>query len=119
MGIYEDSFQKSNILTAQVLLTHQDLLDRERYLNAKATIQKIIKFKAIPIINENDVVATDEIRFGDNDTLAAMVCNLIDADLMVILTPLSLISLATFPASRNVSKSFSAIFFKFKLFNFI
>jgi len=86
MGIYEDSFQKSNILTAQVLLTHQDLLDRERYLNAKATIQKIIEFKAIPIINENDVVATDEIRFGDNDTLAAMVCNLIDADLMVILT---------------------------------
>ena len=62
------------------------MLDRERYLNAKATIQKIIKFKAIPIINENDVVATDEIRFGDNDTLAAMVCNLIDADLMVILT---------------------------------
>ena len=86
MGIYEDSFQKSNILTAQVLLTHQDMVDRERYLNAKATIQKIINLNAIPIINENDVVATDEIRFGDNDTLAAMVCNLIDADLLIILT---------------------------------
>ncbi|MED5275181.1 MAG: glutamate 5-kinase [Pseudomonadota bacterium] len=86
MGIYEDSFQKSNILTAQVLLTHQDMIDRERYLNAKATIQKIINLDAIPIINENDVVATEEIRFGDNDTLAAMVCNLIDADLLIILT---------------------------------
>ena len=86
MGIYEDSFRESDIMTAQVLLTHNDMVNRERYLNAKATIQKILKFNVIPIINENDVVATDEIRFGDNDKLAAMVCNLVDADLMIILT---------------------------------
>ncbi len=86
MGMYERSFQKYNLLTAQVLLTHDDMNDMQRYTNSKATIKKILSLNVIPIINENDVVATDEIKLGDNDTLAAMVSNLIDADLMVILT---------------------------------
>jgi len=86
MGIYQKSFEKSNILTAQVLLTHHDMVDKESYRNAKATMEKILKLGVIPIVNENDVVATEEIRLGDNDTLAAMVCNLIKADLMIILT---------------------------------
>ena len=86
MGMYERSFQKYNLLTAQVLLTHDDMNDMQRYSNSKATIKKILSLNVIPIINENDVVATDEIKLGDNDTLAAMVSNLIDADLMVILT---------------------------------
>ncbi len=86
MSIYEKSFGESNILTAQVLLTHHDMVNKESYQNAKATIEKILKLGVIPIVNENDVVATEEIRLGDNDTLAAMVCNLINADLMIILT---------------------------------
>ena len=86
MGMYERSFQDHNLLTAQVLLTHADMNDVQRHLNAKATIKKILSMNVIPIINENDVVATDEIKLGDNDTLAAMVSNLIDADLMIILT---------------------------------
>ena len=86
MGMYERSFKDYNLLTAQVLLTHADMNDMQRHLNAKATIKKILSMNVIPIINENDVVATDEIKLGDNDTLAAMVSNLIDADLMIILT---------------------------------
>ena len=86
MGMYERSFQRYNLLTAQVLLTHDDMNNKQRYSNSKATIKKILSLNVIPIINENDVVATDEIKLGDNDTLAAMVANLIDADLMVILT---------------------------------
>ena len=86
MSIYEKSFEESGILTAQVLLTHHDMVDKVSYQNAKATIEKILKLNVIPIVNENDVVATEEIRLGDNDTLAAMVCNLINADLMIILT---------------------------------
>ena len=86
MGMYENSFSNFDVLTAQVLLTHDDMNNADRYLNAKATIGKILKLGVIPIINENDVVATDEIKFGDNDTLAAMVANLVGADLMIILT---------------------------------
>ena len=86
MGLYEKYFNSFNRLIAQVLLTHDDMNDNGRYMNAKATIEKLLLLNVIPIINENDVVATEEIRFGDNDKLAAMVANLIDADLMIILT---------------------------------
>ena len=83
---YEENFQKHDLHTAQVLLTHDDLSDRKRYLNARSTIQSIIDLGAIPIINENDTVVTDEIRFGDNDTLGALVANLVEADGLIILT---------------------------------
>ena len=83
---YEFQFQQFNRHTAQVLLDHDDLSNRERYLNARNTLQTLIGLGVVPIINENDTVVTDEIRFGDNDTLAAVVANLIDADLLVILT---------------------------------
>ena len=84
--IYERFFSDNNLISAQVLLTHDDLSDRKRYLNARSTIFSLIKSKVIPVINENDTVASEEIRFGDNDTLAAMVANLIEADLLVLLT---------------------------------
>jgi len=83
---YEQSFKKLNFTTAQVLLTHDDLVDRTRYLNARVTIQTLLGLSVVPIINENDVVANEELRVGDNDTLAAMVANLIEADLLIILT---------------------------------
>ena len=84
--IYERFFSDNNLISAQVLLTHDDLSDRKRYLNARSTIFSLIKNKVIPVINENDTVASEEIRFGDNDTLAAMVANLIEADLLLLLT---------------------------------
>jgi|TARA_B100000902_G_scaffold362385_1_gene380600 glutamate 5-kinase len=84
--IYERFFSDNNLISAQVLLTHDDLSDRKRYLNARSTIFSLIRNKVIPVINENDTVASEEIRFGDNDTLAAMVANLIEADLLVLLT---------------------------------
>jgi glutamate 5-kinase len=83
---YEADFQQYGLLTAQVLLDHDDLSSRERYLNARSTLKTLIDLKVIPVINENDTVVTEEIRFGDNDTLGALVANLIDADLLVILT---------------------------------
>lgn len=83
---YEFQFQQFNRHTAQVLLDHDDLSNRERYLNARNTLQSLMSLGVVPVINENDTVVTDEIRFGDNDSLAAMVANLIDADLLVILT---------------------------------
>ncbi|MES2364614.1 MAG: glutamate 5-kinase [Pseudomonadota bacterium] len=83
---YESSFRQHTLHTAQILLTHDDLSDRTRYLNALSTLRTLLALKVIPIINENDTVATDEIRFGDNDTLAALVTNLIEADALVILT---------------------------------
>jgi len=83
---YESCFRKHGLLTSQILLTHEDLTDRKRYLNARSTLRALLGFNVIPIINENDTVATDEIRFGDNDTLAALVTNLIEADVLVILT---------------------------------
>src|SRR5882672_10387377 len=83
---YESCFRKYDLHTAQVLLTHEDLADRKRYLNARSTLRTLIDLGVIPVINENDTVATDEIRFGDNDTLAALVTNLVEADVLVILT---------------------------------
>jgi glutamate 5-kinase len=83
---YETSFRAHQIGTAQVLLTHDDLADRTRYLNALSTLRTLLSLKIVPIINENDTVVTDEIRFGDNDTLGALVTNLIEADVFIILT---------------------------------
>ena len=83
---YESIFRTHNLHAAQVLLTHEDLADRTRYLNARSTLRTLLELKVVPIINENDTVATDEIRLGDNDTLGALVTNLIEADCLVILT---------------------------------
>ena len=83
---YESEFQKYNLHTAQILLTHDDLSNRQRYLNARNTVRSLLNLGVVPIINENDTVVTDEIRFGDNDTLAALVANLIEADYLLILT---------------------------------
>ena len=83
---FESCFKQHDIHTAQVLLTHEDLSDRKRYLNARSTLNTLMKIGAIPIINENDTVATEEFRFGDNDTLAALVANLVEADALIILT---------------------------------
>ena len=84
--VYEHAFQKYNIHIAQVLLVHEDLSNRQRYLNARSTLRTLCSMGVIPIINENDSVITDEIRFGDNDTLAALVANLIEAETLCILT---------------------------------
>jgi glutamate 5-kinase len=84
--IYETSFRAHQLGTAQVLLTHADLADRERYLNARSTLTTLLRLGVVPIINENDTVVTDEIKFGDNDTLGALVANLIEADALIILT---------------------------------
>ena len=84
--MYESCFSQHALHTAQVLLTHDDLADRKRYLNARSTLRTLLDLGVIPIINENDTVVTDEIRFGDNDTLASLVANLIEADALVILT---------------------------------
>jgi glutamate 5-kinase len=83
---YETAFAKFGLRTAQILLTHDDLADRRRYLNARSTLRTLLTLSVIPIINENDTVTTDEIRFGDNDTLGALVANLIEADVLVLLT---------------------------------
>lgn len=84
--IYETSFRAHDLRTAQVLLTHADLADRERYLNARSTLFTLLDLGVVPVINENDTVVTDEIKFGDNDTLGALVANLVEADALVILT---------------------------------
>ncbi|HLQ26674.1 MAG TPA: glutamate 5-kinase [Acidiferrobacterales bacterium] len=84
--IYESEFQRHGLHAAQVLLTHDDLADRQRYLNARSTLSTLLGWGVIPVINENDTVATEEIRFGDNDTLAALVANLVEAELLIILT---------------------------------
>ena len=83
---YETCFREHQLLTSQILLTHEDLADRKRYLNARSTLRTLLALGVVPIINENDTVAIDEIRFGDNDTLAALVTNLVEADVLVILT---------------------------------
>ena len=83
---YESSFQRFDRLTAQILLDHDDMASRQRYLNARGVLQTLMSLTVVPIVNENDTVVTDEIRFGDNDSLAALVANLIDADMLVILT---------------------------------
>ena len=84
--VYEAAFSKHGLHTAQILLTHDDLADRKRYLNARATLNTLLGLGVIPIINENDTVITDEIKFGDNDTLGALVANLLEADTLIILT---------------------------------
>lgn len=83
---YESQFEQFGLQTAQVLLGHDDISARDRYLNARTTLSTLLKLGVIPVVNENDTVVTEEIRFGDNDTLAALVANLIDADTLVILT---------------------------------
>ncbi|MBS0307993.1 MAG: glutamate 5-kinase [Proteobacteria bacterium] len=84
--IYESSFRAHQLGTAQILLTHADLADRERYLNARSTLFTLLQMNIVPIMNENDTVITDEIKFGDNDTLGALVANLIEGDALIILT---------------------------------
>jgi glutamate 5-kinase len=83
---YETAFQRHGLRTALVLLTHDDLSHRQRYLNARTTLRTLLELGVVPVINENDTVATDEIRFGDNDTLAALVTNLVEAHVLVLLT---------------------------------
>jgi glutamate 5-kinase len=84
--MYETKLRENGLGSAQVLLTHADLADRERYLNARSTLMTLLQHKVLPVINENDTVVTDEIKFGDNDTLGALVANLVEADALVILT---------------------------------
>jgi glutamate 5-kinase len=86
LALYQQIFEMYNLIVAQALLTRADLANRTRYLNARNTLLLLLQRKIIPIINENDVVAVDEIKFGDNDKLSALVANLVDADLLVILT---------------------------------
>jgi len=83
---WESSFSQYGLHTAQILLTHDDLSNRHRYLNARSTIRSLLQLGVVPVINENDTVVTDEIRFGDNDTLAALAANLVEADHLIILT---------------------------------
>ncbi len=84
--MYETKLRENNLCSAQVLLTHADLADRERYLNARSTLLTLLQHGVLPVINENDTVVNDEIKFGDNDTLGALVANLVEADALVILT---------------------------------
>ena len=84
--VYESQLRENGVGSAQVLLTHADLADRERYLNARSTLLTLLQLGVVPVINENDTVVNDEIKFGDNDTLGALVANLVDADVLVILT---------------------------------
>jgi glutamate 5-kinase len=83
---YETTFAEYGLKAAQILLTHEDLADRKRYLNARSTLHALLGYGVVPIINENDTVVTDEIKFGDNDTLGALVANLVEAEALVILT---------------------------------
>nr|WP_198034507.1 glutamate 5-kinase [Halomonas sp. 1513] len=83
---YEGHFARHGLLTAQILLTHDDLSNRKRYLNARSALRTLVDLRVVPVVNENDTVVTDEIRFGDNDTLGALVANLLEADALVILT---------------------------------
>jgi glutamate 5-kinase len=83
---YESAFRQHGLHTAQILLTHADMADRERYLNARSTLRTLLRLGVIPVINENDTVVTDEIKLGDNDTLGALVTNLVEADALIILT---------------------------------
>ena len=84
--MYESKLRENGLGSAQVLLTHADLADRERYLNARSTLLTLLKLGVVPVINENDTVVNDEIKFGDNDTLGALVANLVEADVLIILT---------------------------------
>ncbi|MDP3708100.1 MAG: glutamate 5-kinase [Polaromonas sp.] len=84
--VYETKLRENGVGSAQVLLTHADLADRERYLNARSTLLALLQLGVVPVINENDTVVNDEIKFGDNDTLGALVANLVEADALIILT---------------------------------
>ncbi len=84
--LYQEAFGQHQVNTAQILLTHDDLADRKRYLNARSTLNTLLELGVVPIINENDTVVTDEIKFGDNDTLGALVANAVEADALIILT---------------------------------
>ena len=84
--VYESAFQNHHLHTAQILLTHDDLRSRQRYLNARSTFWQLLDLGVVPVVNENDTVVTDEIKFGDNDTLAALVANLIGAETLLLLT---------------------------------
>jgi glutamate 5-kinase len=86
MLTYEEAFATQNLKVAQILLTHEDLAARSRFLNARNTLFTLLQWQVVPIINENDTVATDELKFGDNDNLAALICNLVEADLLILLT---------------------------------
>ncbi|MAF17732.1 MAG: glutamate 5-kinase [Marinomonas sp.] len=86
VGVYESHFEVHGLCTAQILLTHEDLSNRRRYLNARSSLRTLLNLGVVPIVNENDTVVTDEIRFGDNDTLGALVANLVEADALIILT---------------------------------
>lgn len=86
MLTYEEAFAAHGLKVAQILLTHDDLAARSRFLNARNTLFTLLQWQVVPIINENDTVATDELKFGDNDNLAALICNLVEADLLILLT---------------------------------
>ncbi|MCX5706077.1 MAG: glutamate 5-kinase, partial [Candidatus Omnitrophica bacterium] len=86
MDLYRKAFKEHNLNCAQLLLTWEDFSDRKRYLNAKNTLDTLLKLKSVPVINENDTVSTEEIKFGDNDRLSALVSTLVDADLLIILS---------------------------------
>ena len=103
---YETTFSRHELKAAQILLTHEDLADRKRYLNARSALHALLGYGVVPIINENDTVVTDEIKFGDNDTLGALVANLIEADALIILTDQS--GLYTADPRRDVSATLIA-----------
>ncbi|MDP3182969.1 MAG: glutamate 5-kinase [Desulfobaccales bacterium] len=86
MFAYEEAFAAHGLKVAQILLTHDDLAARSRFLNARNTLFTLLQWQVVPVINENDTVATDELKFGDNDNLAALICNLVEADLLILLT---------------------------------
>ena len=109
MQAYEEALKKLGCRSAMVMLTHEDLANRQRYLNARATLKTLTNMAVVPIINENDTVATDEIRFGDNDTLAALVANLVEADLLVILTDVEGLLSADPRIDRNAQRIESAL----------
>ncbi|WP_306553533.1 glutamate 5-kinase [Acidovorax sp.] len=102
--MYETKLREQGMGSAQVLLTHADLADRERYLNARSTLLTLLRLGVVPVINENDTVVNDEIKFGDNDTLGALVANLIEADALIILTDQK--GLYTADPRRDVSAQF-------------
>jgi glutamate 5-kinase len=102
--VWEQAFEKHSRIAAQVLLTHEDLADRTRYLNARGTLSTLLSLGVVPVVNENDTVATEEISLGDNDTLAGLVCNLIEADMLVILTDQSGIMTADPRLRDNVER---------------
>lgn len=105
---YEEAFSRHNLLAAQMLLTHEDLTNRARYLNARSTLRTLLAMNVIPVINENDSVATEELRFGDNDTLAALITNMMAVQTMVFLTDQAGLydqDPSKFPAARLVTKA--------------